>query len=179
MVHIITNPLVYTKLQREIDQAIASGSISSPIAIDEALKLPYLQACIKEGLRIFPPIASLRERVTPPEGDFLNGFFVPGGVNVGFNLRAMQRNKVFGSDPEVFRPERWLEQDEERIAEMDKVHSIIFNYGESKCLGMRIANLTLNKFFVEVSMILALPVIRVLIVPSSLSSFYDDLTSRW
>ena len=91
----------------------------------------------------------------------------------------MQRNKVFGSDPEVFRPERWLEQDEERIAEMDKVHSIIFNYGESKCLGMRIASLTLNKFFVEVSMILALPVIRVLIVPSSLSSFYDDLTSRW
>ena len=160
MVHIITNPLVYTKLQREIDQAIASGSVSSPIAVDEALKLPYLQACIKEGLRIFPPVASLRERVTPPEGDFLNGFLVPGGVNVGFNLRAMQRNNVFGSDPEVFRPERWLEQDEARIVEMDKVHSIIFSYGGSKCLGMKIANTILSKFFVEVSRTLTLPAIR-------------------
>ena len=72
----------------------------------------------------------------------------------------MQRNKVFGSDPEVFRPERWLEQDEERIAEMDKVHSIIFSYGGTKCLGANIANMILNKMFVEVSKILISPHFR-------------------
>lgn len=119
--------------------------------VDEAIKLPYLQACIKEGLRIFPPVAALRARITPPEGDHLNGYFVPGGVNVGFNLRAMQRHQVYGSDPEVFRPERWLESDAERIVEMEKAHSMIFNYGGAQCLGIRIANMTLNKFFVEVS----------------------------
>ena len=87
----------------------------------------------------------------------------------------MQRNIVFGSDPEVFRPERWLEQDEERIAEMDKVHSIIFSYGGSKCLGVKIAHTILNKLFVEVSRTLALPAIGILILPFPLSSFYDDL----
>ncbi len=147
---------MYAKLQQEIDNAVATKSISNPIQVDEALKLPYLQSCIKEGLRIFPPVASLRERVTPPHGDYLNGHFIPGGVNVGLNLRAMQRNRIFGSDPEVFRPERWLEQDAESLTEMEKVHSMIFNHGDSKCLGMRIANLTLNKFFVEVSLIAVL-----------------------
>lgn len=151
LLNIITNPLVYTKLQQEIDDAGASRSISSPIQIDEAIKLPYLQACIKEGLRIFPAASGLRERITPPEGDNLNGYFIPGGVNIGFNLRTMQRHPVFGSDPDVFRPERWLESGAERIVEMEKVHSMIFNYGGTRCLGIRIASLTLNKFFVEVS----------------------------
>ena len=143
--------MVYAKLQLEIDNAISLKSISSPIQIDEASDLPYLQACIKEGLRIFPPVASLRARTTPPQGDHLNGYFVPGGVNVGFNLRKMQRHDVFGLDPEVFRPERWLESGAENLAEMNKVHGMIFNHGGAKCLGINIAHLTLNKFFVEVS----------------------------
>ena len=151
MLNIITNPLVYAKLQLEIDNAVYSNSISSPIQLDEAGKLPYLQACIKEGLRVFPPVASLRGRTTPPQGDHLNGYFVPGGVNIGFNIRSMQRHQVFGLDPEVFRPERWLESGTERLAEMSKVHGMIFNHGGAKCLGIHIAYLTLNKFFVEVS----------------------------
>ena len=149
LVNIITNPLVYAKLQQEIDNAVPS--MSSPIQIDEAIKLPYLQACIKEGLRILPPVAALRARVTPPEGDYINGHFVPGGVDIGFNLRGMQRHQIFGSDPEVFRPERWLEPGaEDRIGEMEKVHSLIFSHGATKCLGIRVAYLTLNKFFFEV-----------------------------
>ena len=101
---------------------------------------------------MLPPVASLRPRVTPPKGDYINGHFIPGGVYLGFNLRGMQRHQIFGSDPEVFRPERWLEPGaEERIAEMEKVHSLIFNYGGTKCLGIGVAYLTLNKFFVKVS----------------------------
>lgn len=180
MLNIITNPLVYAKLRWEIDEAISSGSISSPIQVDEAVKLSYLQACIKEGLRVFPPVASLRARVTPPEGDDLNGYFVPGGVVIGFNSRAMQRHQVYGSDPGVFRPERWLEPDTERTAEMEKVHSIIFGHGGTKCLGIRIANLTLNKFFVEVSAThnSHFKLCRGRHLTDSLeSSFYDALTS--
>ena len=83
---------------------------------------------------------------------YINGHFILGGVYLGFNLRGMQRHQIFGSDPEVFRPERWLEPGaEERITEMEKVHSLIFNYGGTKCLEIGFAYLTLNKFFVEVS----------------------------
>ena len=63
----------------------------------------------------------------------------------------MQRHQVFGLDPEVFRSERWLESGAEKLALMNEVHGMIFNHGGAKCLGIHIAHLTLNKFFVEVN----------------------------
>jgi hypothetical protein len=55
MLNIITSRHIYTTLQAKIDSAIANNRISSPVVRDsEARTLPYLQAVIKEGLRIFP-----------------------------------------------------------------------------------------------------------------------------
>ena len=70
----------------EIDTAVANGII--PVGHDQvipntaALRLPYLQACIKEGMRWLAPIAGMLPKMTPPEGDTINGYFVPGGVSI-------------------------------------------------------------------------------------------------
>ena len=125
--------------------------ISYPALEDEVRKLPYLQACIREGLRIFPPITYLRERVTPAQGDTLNGFFIPGGVNVGLNLPGLLLNQVFAPDPRVFRPERWLDADPRHLREMERVMELVFGFGPTRCLGIRMANTNQSKFFVEVS----------------------------
>ena len=151
LLSIISNPPVYARLQREIDDAIARGAISSPILQDEAVQLPYLQACIKEGLRRFPPITQLRERMAPPEGDTYKGRHIPPGTFIGLNAWGLQLSPVFGDDPEVFRPERWLTGDAERVKEMLKVQELIFGYGTTRCLGIPIAMMNLNKIFVEVS----------------------------
>jgi cytochrome P450 len=117
----------------------------------EVRKLPYLQACIKEGIRIFPPITALRERVTPSEGDTLQGHFIPGGVNIGLNMRGLLLNEVFGPDARVFRPERWLESDPKKLRDMERVHELVFNWGFTRCLGVQLASAVASKFFVEVS----------------------------
>lgn len=148
---IISNSRVYRKLLLEIDTAISQNLVSSPIQDSEARQLPYLQACILEGLRLNAPVSQLRERMVPPEGDIINGHRVPGGTYVGFNTRGTQLNEVYGDDPEVFRPERWLVQDQERLQAMYRTHELIFGYGGSKCLGIRIAGMQLNKIFFEVS----------------------------
>jgi cytochrome P450 len=46
----------------------------------ELEKLPYLNAIIRESLRMFPPFGSPAGRVCPPEGRTVNGHFIPGGV---------------------------------------------------------------------------------------------------
>lgn len=147
---IISNPLVYTRLVHEIDDGIRRGQISSPILDEEARQLPYLQACIKEGLRRFPQITQLRERMVPPEGDTYNGIHIPGGTFIGLNAWGLQLNHVFGDDPEVFRPDRWLIDDEAIVKEMMRTQELIFGYGTTKCLGIPIALMSLNKIFVEV-----------------------------
>ncbi|KXH40933.1 hypothetical protein CSAL01_09551 [Colletotrichum salicis] len=84
-----------------------------PIITDaEARNLPYLQAVIKEGLRIFPPVVGLMAKQTPPEGDTWNGAFIPGGTRVWWSAWAMfRRQDVFGDDADEFRPERWLAEE--------------------------------------------------------------------
>ena len=148
---IILDRHVYNKLQAEIDAAINSGTASSPVKDTEARSMPYLQACVLEGLRRFPPVGQLREREVPAGGDIVNGYFLPAGTRVGINGWGTQMNAVFGPDPEQFRPERWLEASPERLTGMRRTQELIFGHGGTKCLGMNLALMELNKVVFEVS----------------------------
>jgi cytochrome P450 len=90
MLHLLANPPAYKRLQTEIDDGIKSGMISSPIKDTEARQLPYLQAVIKEGLRILPPATGVMFRMVPPGGDIVAGKFVPAGTQIGTSHLALQ-----------------------------------------------------------------------------------------
>ena len=150
LLEIILNPYVYGKLRAEIDEAIRSGAVSSPIKDAESRQLPYLQACIREGIRRFPPISQLRERIVPDGGDMVLGYHLPAGTAVGLNNLGSQLSGVFGPDPDIFRPERWLNASPEHFQAMRQTQELVFGYGETRCLGMPLAILELNKVFFEV-----------------------------
>ncbi|KAK1759048.1 Pisatin demethylase [Echria macrotheca] len=153
LLHIITAPRVYSTLQSEIDAAISSGRICSSTKIvtyAEALSLPYLQAVIYEGIRIWPPFTATPFKHVPEGGDTIDGKFVPAGTRIAPNTMAVMRDPVvFGSDVDEFRPERWLLEDGDRVAEMKRVVELVFGYGRWMCAGKHIAFLELNKVFVE------------------------------
>jgi hypothetical protein len=153
MLYIITSPHVYSTLQAEIGQAVLERKISAPVVTDkEARGLPYLQAVIKEGFRIFPPGTGLMAKKVPPEGDKIHGVFLPAGTKIGVNMWALLRRKdVFGDDSDVFRPERWLEASPEELQKMEAVSELVWGYGKYVCLGKSVALIELNKIFVEVS----------------------------
>ena len=155
---IISNPRVYRTLKEEIRLAIKSNQVAYPIEFVEAKRLCYLQACIFEGLRKFPPVSQLRERVVPPEGDEIQGHHIPGGTFIGFNAWGAQLDGVFGDDPEIFRPERWLIGDQSRLRAMYRTHELIFGHGNTRCLGMPIAMMELSKLIFEVCRVLLLRV---------------------
>jgi cytochrome P450 len=149
---VITQPKVYAALQSEIDEAERSNLLSKPIVQDAEVKnLPYLQACIKEGLRIWPPVMGLNQKAVPSGGEMVNGKFIPGGTKIGYSAWGVHRNKeVFGEDAHVFRPERWLGVNEERLSEMHKVADLVFGHGRYGCLGKTVALLELGKALAEV-----------------------------
>lgn len=152
LLYIITNPQVYNTLCAEIRGAAASGKVSNPIQGSEAKQLVYLQACILEGLRKHPPLSQLRERVVPPGGDTLGGFHLPGGTFVGLNAWGVQLNKaVYGDDADLYRPERWLTDDANKLEAMHQTHSLIFGHGPTKCLGVPLAMMEITKVIFEVS----------------------------
>lgn len=121
-----------------------------PIRDSETKQLPYLQACVLEGLRKFPPLSQLRERMTPPEGDVCMGYRIPGGTFIGLNAWGTQLDAVYGDDPDAYRPERWLIADQARLKAMHQTLDLVFGHGSTKCLGMPMAIMELNKMIFEV-----------------------------
>jgi cytochrome P450 len=79
--HLIRNPSAMQKLQREFDDATTQGTLSTPALFNEAIKLPYFQAVIKESLRMHPAVGMLLGRVIPEGGRQLGGHFFPAGVS--------------------------------------------------------------------------------------------------
>lgn len=60
---------------------IASGEVSESLTFNDTQKMPYLQAVIKEGIRLHPAAGLPLQRVVPKGGVKLTGQFFPEGVS--------------------------------------------------------------------------------------------------
>jgi len=78
--HVLRNPEVYSKLQAEIDVADREGLLSTPIKYSEAIKLRYLSAVCKEGMRVFPSVGMTLPRAVPRGGKQIGDQFFQEGV---------------------------------------------------------------------------------------------------
>jgi cytochrome P450 len=149
---LLVTPVSYAKISQEIQTASSNGQISSPVVDVEAKTLPYVQAVIKESLRMLPPATSMFYKKVPKGGDEICGYSVPEGTWVGHCMYGVEHKKsLWGEDADVFRPERWLEAHGEKLKEMNANVSLVFGYGKYICLGQDIAMTQLNKAVIEVS----------------------------
>lgn len=99
-----------------------------------------------------PPAPLMFPKVVPPQGDEIDGKFIPGGTAVGWNLMPMMRDsRHWGRDPEIFRPERFMDSDEKTRVSMERLVEMIFGYGRFGCAGKPLAQMELHKVYFEVS----------------------------
>lgn len=159
LLHIITNPRVYLRLQREIDDAVSRGHAPGMgeglVTTAQTKLLPYLQAVIREALRVWPPVANIFSRDVPADGDTVvvdgESVFLPGGVCIGYSAYAMHHSeKIYGKDAKAFRPERWFESNPDKLAAMTRTNDLIFGYGKFQCLGKPVAQIEIGKTIFEV-----------------------------
>lgn len=76
---------------------------------------------MKEAMRCHPGVSYPLERVVPEGGTNLCGTHLEAGTIVGVNPAVLHHDKsIFGDDAANFRPERWIESDEEKVKLMDR-----------------------------------------------------------
>lgn len=103
------------------------------------MKAPYLDAVIKETLRLYPPHTTNIHRIVPANGHVLDGYLLPANVKVGTSAYIVQQNRdVFGRDVQKWRPERWLLHDE-NTTEIRKMENTLWAFGSGSrgCVGKK------------------------------------------
>lgn len=148
----LKNSAVWKRLQEETASLHCEGSPIVPFKT--AQDLPYLNAVIREAMRMHPGVAMCLERYVPDEGLTLpGGQFIPGGCIVGMNPYVLARNQsVWGEDADVFRPERWLrdptreteEAYQERLKRMNAA-DLTFGAGSRVCIGRNLGMMEVYK----------------------------------
>lgn len=140
--YLLKNPSSLRKLRQEIDAADIQGRY---ITYKESQEMPYLQAVMKEALRMHPATGLPLERVVPAGGATICNRFFPEGTIVGINSWVAHRDvSVFGSDADDFRPERWLIDDKEKLGFMERSW-MPFGLGSRTCIGRHISFLEMSK----------------------------------
>ncbi len=137
--YVMKNPEVLKKLQDEIDDAFETGKLSFPnVRFSDAMKLPYLTACVKETMRISPALGTGLPRFVPKGGVTIAGRFFPEGYKVIMNQNAVHFDKeCFGEDAGEFVPERYLQADKRKVDYMER-HNMGFGLGPRVCLGKHV-----------------------------------------
>lgn len=88
---LLKNPKTMEKLTAEIRAAFASRE---DITMQSLAQLEYLNACLEEGLRFYPPVAVGMPRITPEPGATVCGQFVPAGVSTCLRREASQIQNI-------------------------------------------------------------------------------------
>lgn len=82
--YLLKNPQYKQRLMEEIDEFRREGKLSDPVMLDQADRMPYLQAVMYEALRCHPAVGMTLPRVVPPGGTEFNGHYIPAGVSLCF-----------------------------------------------------------------------------------------------
>lgn len=124
------------RLRAEIDEALEEDDFVAPY--DKVKDLPFLRACLDEGLRLIPPTSAGLARRTPPEGAQILGEWIPGDTSVSMTIYSAHRDPDVFPEPEEFRPQRWLDLKERKRMEP---YFIPFSTGARGCIGRNISYL--------------------------------------
>ncbi|XP_044474822.1 geraniol 8-hydroxylase-like [Mangifera indica] len=133
MAELLRSPEALSKARLELEQTIGKGN---PVEESDILQLPYLQAIIKETLRLHPPAPFLIPRKSSIEME-INGFTIPKDAQVLVNAWAIGRNENIWDNPNAFLPERFLESNID--VKGRNFELIPFGGGRRMCPGLPLA----------------------------------------
>ncbi|XP_055601552.1 cytochrome P450 6d3-like [Uranotaenia lowii] len=127
------NPEIQRKVQQELDQIL--DKYDGQLSYEGTMEMRYLECCIDETLRKYPPIPVLNRECTidyPVPGTDIT---IKKGTAIMIPVCALQRDPCHYPEPLKFKPERFLDQNLK-----DKPYAP-FGEGPRACIGMRLGKI--------------------------------------
>jgi len=138
MVELLRSPDSMRKVKEEINSIIGIYGKVEEKNMDD---LPYLQAVVKETLRLHPTVPFLLPRNAIEDSSFM-GYQIPKNTQVFVNVWAIGRDPDSWDDPLSFKPERFLGKNIEYKGQHFEL--IPFGSGRRMCVGFALAQRVLH-----------------------------------
>lgn len=113
MAEMVLNPSVQRKVQAELDSVLKiqmnkEASTAGLSFESQVARLPYLQAVIKETLRLHPPGPLLSWARLSTQDVCVAGHTIPAGTTAMVNMWAITHDSKIWANPDQFMPERFM-----------------------------------------------------------------------
>ncbi|KAL4338493.1 hypothetical protein AHAS_Ahas12G0215700 [Arachis hypogaea] len=138
MAELIHSPKKLLKVREELEESLGKNG---EVEESHISKLPYLNAIVKETLRLHPPAPFLVPHKANDDVE-LGGFTVPKSAQILINVWSIGRDSRVWANPNSFEPERFL--DSEIDFKGKNFELIPFGSGRRICPGLSLASRTLN-----------------------------------
>ncbi|XP_019231575.1 PREDICTED: cytochrome P450 93A3-like [Nicotiana attenuata] len=135
LAELINHPNIMEKAAQEIDNITGKTRLVQESDISQ---LPYLQAIVKETLRLHSPAPMILRESS--EDCTIEGYHVPAKTRLFVNVWAMNRDPKYWENPLEFRPERFM--NETKILDVrgqNNFHYLPFGCGRRGCPGISLA----------------------------------------
>ncbi|XP_058069219.1 cytochrome P450 CYP82D47-like [Magnolia sinica] len=126
---------VIKKAQDELDNYVGKDRNVDESDINN---LVYLQAILKETLRLYPP-APMGAPHQASEDCYVGGYHVPAGTRLFTNVWKMHRDPRVWSDPDEFQPERFMTKHADVDPKGTHFEFLPFGSGRRMCPGVSMA----------------------------------------
>ncbi|GKY96255.1 hypothetical protein MPSEU_000585300 [Mayamaea pseudoterrestris] len=128
-------PDILAKVREELKEHGIWADAAKPPTYEDSQKCVYLEAVIKETLRLYPPATGV-SRMTDDCNEEWNGYRLSGAVLV-LQIYVMGRHPLLWKEPESFRPERFLDGSEEPPNSKYSISAkfTAFSKGPRDCIG--------------------------------------------
>ncbi|PYI09748.1 cytochrome P450 [Aspergillus sclerotiicarbonarius CBS 121057] len=135
---LVRHPHVKKKLMASLPVLQPTEPIVSSKTVRTDARYEYLEACIRETLRLHP-IASEMGRRTGKEPIELCGYLLPPHTVVSASYRDLHRNPAYWPQSLRFWPERWLAHRPPKVPSPDMHAYYPFSAGKHSCIGKNFA----------------------------------------
>ncbi|KAK4486395.1 hypothetical protein RD792_009069 [Penstemon davidsonii] len=135
MAELMNNLEVMTKVQKELSDIVGLDNI---VEESHMPKLQYLEAVVKETMRLHPAIPFLVPR-SPSQSSIIGGYTIPKNSTVFINVWSIQRDPSIWEKPLEFKPERFLNNNGKFDYRGNNFSYLPFGSGRRVCVGMPLA----------------------------------------